>query len=140
MKTRRDGNGLWVVLLERGDKVRESVEGFAAQVGLGGARISAIGALENPELAVYDLPQKKYYSRTFEGIFELLTADGNITLKDGRPFMHMHVAIGDHEYRVHGGHLKDAVVGVVVEMFMEPLAEPLSREMDEDIGLPSWAP
>lgn len=120
--------------------LRECVEEFARGAGIGGARIAAVGALEDPELACYDLPAKKYYNKTFEGIWELLSADGNITLKDGQAFMHMHVAISGHDYAVYGGHLVDGRVGVVCEMFVDPLAAPLARSMSEDVGLPVWGP
>lgn len=140
MQTRRDPNGLWMVSLFRGEPLRKNVESFAAEHGIEGARITAIGAAEDPELAFYDLAEKKYGTRIFKGIWELLTGDGNITLKDGKPFMHMHAAISGHDFQVFGGHVMDFTVGVVIEMFIDPLGAPLERRMCDEIGLPMWHP
>lgn len=138
MKARKDPTGLWVLSFERGEPLRERVETFAIREGIHGARINAIGAAENPELAYYDLAEKKYLTRVFDGIWELLSGDGNITLNKGKPFMHLHVAISGLDYSVHGGHLMDFTVGVVVEMFVDPLAQPVARRMCDDVGLPTW--
>lgn len=138
MKVRKDPNGTFIVGLERGDKVRASVELLAQQEGLACARISAIGAVEGAELGYYDLERKEYLRKTFTGIWELVSLQGNITLKDGSPFLHAHVSIAGRDYELRGGHLFDARVAVVVEMFIETFSEPLHRRNNEDVGLMCW--
>lgn len=140
MRARRDDSGIFIVHLERGDTVRKSLEGFAAEHGIEGARVTAIGAVENAELACYDLPTQTYDTRVFSGIYELLSGDGNITRKDGRPFLHMHVSISGHDYVAYGGHLMDAAVGVVMEVFVDPLASPIERGHCAAVGLAVWQP
>lgn len=128
-----------VVGLERGERIRASIESFATREKIVGAELKAIGALKDPELAYYDLSTKQYLKRLFPGIWELVLA-GNISLKDGKPFLHAHVTIGGRDFQAFCGHLVDAEVGVVVEMFMHLLATPVHRVYCEDIGLPRWEP
>lgn len=140
MKWHRESDGRVLISLTRGDDLRSSVEGLAAELGLVSARITAIGALEDPLIGWWDVPNRVYHKRVFEGIWELLSLDGNLSLVDGKPFMHVHVAISGHDYEVKGGHFFESRVGVVVEMFLDPYPTALPRLMCEDIGLPRWEP
>lgn len=140
MKTRCTNTGVWIVSLERGDAIRESVEGLAKRQGIGAAKIEAVGAVEDAELGFYRLAEKRYVRKTFGGILELVSLQGNLTLKDGEPFLHAHVAISGEDFFVHGGHLFDAKAGVVIEMFITPFAPPLPRIMCDEIGLARWEP
>ena len=124
MKVHEDKGGLLVVSLARGDDIRGSVEGLALDRGLVGAKLSAIGAIEEPELGYYDLPNQTYLRNKFAGIWELVSFQGNLSLLDGRPFMHAHAAIGGPDGSTRGGHLFEGRVGVVVELFIEPLETP----------------
>ena len=62
---------------------------------------------------------------------------GNISLKDGEPFAHIHVALGDPEGRVYGGHLISGEVFVAEVFVQELLGEPLERKPQEN-GLALW--
>lgn len=140
MKWIQEEDGRIVLSLERGETLRDSIESLAAELDLVAARVSAIGALEEPELGCYELDDREYLHRTFDGIWELLALEGNISLLDGEPFLHAHCSISGPDFDVRGGHLFDAKVGVVVEMFIEPFDTPLPRIPCEAIGLPRWEP
>ncbi|HSD12069.1 MAG TPA: DUF296 domain-containing protein [Patescibacteria group bacterium] len=140
MKTRRENDGTIIVNLERGEMLRAAVESLAAANGVVCARVAAIGALEAPELGYYRLDRKEYVRRTFPGILELVSLEGNLALREGKPFLHAHVSVSGEDFAAHGGHLFDARVGVVVEMFITPYATPLARVMRGDVGLACWEP
>lgn len=140
MKYVREANGRLVVSLARGEALRGAIEGLAAAEGIGGARVWAIGALEDPEIGWWDLPARVYHKQVFPGIWELLSLDGSLSTWQDKPLLHVHTAISGHDYAVKGGHLFDARVGVVVELFIDPLERPLLRAFCDDIGLPRWEP
>lgn len=140
MKWHREKDGRILVNLERGDDLRPSLEGLATELGLAAARVTALGALEDPELGSFDLPTKVYHKKVFPGIWELLSLVGNLSLVDGRPFLHAHVALSGHDFRVFGGHLFEARVGVMVELFLDPYPTPLHRSFSEKVGLNQWEP
>lgn len=140
MKFRRETGGTLVVSLEKGDPLRSSIESLAAAENVPSARVTAIGAVEDAELGFYDLGRKEYLRRSFPGILELVSLEGSITVKDGKPFLHAHVAIAGSDFIAHGGHLFDARSGVVIELFILPLERPLVRVMCDEIGLARWEP
>ena len=140
MKAVKDIDGRWVMSIHRGESIREEIEGLAMREGIVGAKISAIGAIEDPELGGYDLDKREYYRRTFEGLWELLSLEGNLSLLDSKPFMHAHVTISGDDFLTYGGHLFEARCGVVTEVFIEPLSVPLPRIHCEAIGLARLEP
>ena len=141
MKGFLDPRGIHVVSLMRGDKIRECLEQYAQQEELFGAIVSgaSIGAVEDPELAVYRLAEKKYISRVFPGIYELQFG-GNLSLKDGKPFLHAHVTISGEDFIAYGGHLVEGKIGVLGDFFIIPLEHPIRRVMNIEVGLPRWEP
>lgn len=140
MKTRLDPNGIYVVSLERGDDLRACVEKFALDQDIVGGRVTAIGGLEDAELGAFVLATKQYVRKSFPGILELVSLDGNLTIKEGKPFLHVHAVISGEDFVAHAGHLFDAKVGLVVEMFIDPLSAPLARLQCDEIGLARWEP
>ncbi len=39
--------------------------------------------------------------KEFPGVLELVSFEGNVTLKDSTPFVHSHVVLSDHEMNLH---------------------------------------
>jgi len=64
---------------------------------------------------------------------------GNISLKDGRPFLHAHVTLADKEGHAFGGHLAPGTIVFVCELVVQALEGPeFTRELDQETGLPLW--
>jgi predicted DNA-binding protein with PD1-like motif len=88
------------------------------------------------ELGYYHLEHKDYLRKTFSEMdYELISLTGNISLKDGNPYIHVHAALGDNQFRVFGGHLFEAEVAVTAEVSIIPLGKMPVRELDKNIGL-----
>jgi len=143
MKWQQTPSGIYCLALERGDSIRECVEHFADIHDIHGATVTGIGAVQDPELGYYYLSNgplhHEYKKQEFKAVFELLSLQGNISLRGGKPFLHAHVTLGTPEFLVFGGHLFDAKVGVVVEIFLTPLGCALNREGNTDVGLAVWS-
>ncbi|MEO2152751.1 MAG: DUF296 domain-containing protein, partial [Thermococcus sp.] len=71
---------------------------------------------------------KDYKRIELFGTFELLTLLGNVSIKDGRPFAHLHVTLGNASGDVFGGHLMRGEVFVAELYVQELLGEPLVRK------------
>ena len=145
MNTRQDPSGTWLVSLEKGEVFRSTIEKFAAEINLPGARIMAIGNIEDPELALYDLATKHFVRRRFTGLWELVSAYGSISHLDGKPVVNLRGAIAGYnelegkDFEAFGGRFVDFHVAINVEMFIVPLVTPLQRVMHPEVGLPLWA-
>ncbi len=83
--------------------------------------LQAIGSLKNAKIGYYSIELGRYEEIEIKGVHELLMAAGNISLKDGEPFVHVHVILGDERGNVRGGHLIEGRV-FVAELYIEELA------------------
>jgi len=130
----RDGN-IHFLRLDRGEDVTSQVTAYCDSVGIISAVVSGIGAVEDVEVGYYDLRAREYLKRKLDGIFELLSLAGNITSVDGKAFMHAHAVLGSREFTIHGGHFFKGKVAVTGEIYLIDSRLPLTRRMNEAVGL-----
>lgn len=119
----------------KGEEVVQTLEQFFEQQNISSGTISGIGAVKDVELGFYDPEKKEYNSQLFRDDFEIVHFIGNISLRDNRPFLHAHIAVGDSSFRVLGGHLFSAIVSVTGEFVLTPFSKPIHRIHDEETGL-----
>ena len=124
-----------VFRLEMGEGLMESVQKIAASENVKLASISGIGACSKIEMGYIDLSIKDYVFKIFEGNMEILQATGNITLKDGEPFPHIHISVANEECKAFGGHLNEATISATFEGVMTIMDHEINREFNEDLGL-----
>ena len=102
-------------------------------------RISALGATTHAVVAYYDQNTKKYNPLEFAGGMEILNLHGNVSIRDGKPFVHVHVVLGDPEGKVFGGHVLPGTKLFACEVFIEEFeGEELTRAHDDRTGLHLW--
>ncbi len=110
----------------------------AKNKGLGTASLTAIGALQNARIGYYDQSGHEYKEWNVESPHEIVSCTGNISMKDGEPFVHAHVVLADRDGSTKGGHLFKGTV-FAAEVHLWELAGPtLEREYDSVIGLSLW--
>jgi hypothetical protein len=119
-----------VFRLEMGDKLMESAQKIAATENVKLASINGIGACSKIEMGYIDLSIKEYIFKTFEGNMEILQATGNITLKDGEPFPHIHISVANEECKAFGGHLNEATISATFEGIMQIIDHEIHREFN----------
>ncbi|MBF0455780.1 MAG: DNA-binding protein [Magnetococcales bacterium] len=102
-------------------------------------RIEALGAVKKAALGYYDQEKKLYRSFEIDRQLEILNLVGNISLKEGEPFVHAHVTLGDDEGRSYGGHLIAGTPIFACEAIIQVYEGPaLRREVEPVTGLPLW--
>ncbi|AAL80743.1 DUF296 domain-containing protein [Pyrococcus furiosus DSM 3638] len=128
---------VYLFRIPEGKEIIEFLREFAEKENIKVGIISAIGTLRNPVIGYFMEEEKKYKEISLTGTYELLSLSGNISLKDGKPFVHAHVVLGDSEGRAFGGHLVRGEV-FVAEVFVQELeGETLERKPTEH-GLALW--
>ena len=127
-----------ILYLQQGDSLIESLTQLAGEKGLSSAFIQGIGAVTDVTLGYYNLQEKRYETKEFNKNYELISCLGNIAQKEGDPFVHAHVTIGDRNYNVFGGHLFQATISVVGEFIVNPIDFKIERTMNENVGLAVW--
>jgi hypothetical protein len=125
----------YIVHVEKGEKVIESLTLFCKQNNIYSAQLAGIGAVKNIDIGAYDIDTKDYVHRYFDEILELLSFQGNVALKDGEPFLHAHITLGNHDMKVFGGHLFEMEVAAVGEFIIHDFEDKTFRKLNEDIGL-----
>jgi predicted DNA-binding protein with PD1-like motif len=133
---RVDPERTWILVFEQGDAVIEGLLAFAREHDIRGARLWAIGALEDVELGFYRKEKRDYDRFSLVEELELLSLNGNLSITEEGPLVHAHVVLGRSDGAAHGGHLFEAHVGPTLEAFVVESPSELRREMDERFRLP----
>ncbi len=129
-------DGRFLIVLDRDQAVIETLTKLASQHGILGGTITGIGALKDPELGFYELHKRDYIRKTFRNEdFELLALNGNISWRDGAPYIHVHTALGRADFSVIGGHLFEARVAVTAEIYVTTFGIMPERKLQSDLGL-----
>jgi len=126
----------YFIHIEKNEKVMDTLTRFCESEGIDNAKVSGIGAVKNTEIGAYDTIKKEYIHKEFSDVLELVSYEGNITLKEGKPFVHAHVVLSDHDMKPYGGHLFETTVAAVGEFFLKKFDGNAFRELNEDVGLP----
>jgi predicted DNA-binding protein with PD1-like motif len=121
--------------LKAGDLVPDAILRIARRDKIGTARVEAIGGVGKLKLAYFNLTTKKYEEHEFEENLEATGMLGNITTKDGKPFLHIHGTFGRQDMSVVGGHVMHAAVSTILEVVITPTSNKALRRFDEKTGL-----
>jgi len=130
----------FILALKQGESLFDSILHLAHDAKLLSASISGLGGLSMVEVAYYDINEKKYQTKLFSPMHELISMNGNIAFLDGKHFIHIHAAIGDEEYKVFGGHIMSATVNPSAEITIIPLNGKIERKYDAATGLKLMCP
>ena len=124
-----------IIRLARGKNIFTDLYKILTRESVKSAWINGIGAIENVEVGSYDLKNKRYNRIKLEGVYELISLMGNLSYKEGEPFLHLHVNLSDHECKTYGGHLFNADINATGEFIIYILNVHSSRVYNENIGL-----
>ena len=124
--------------LENGDEIMNSITKIAVKENINLASITGIGAVNNVEIGLFDFKSKQYKRDRLDGEYELTSLLGNISMKDRKQFVHIHVNISDQNYKVFGGHLFSANITATGEIIIKVLEANVNRKYDKNIGLYLW--
>ena len=107
--------------------------------GIQAGAIQVMGALQRAKVGFYDQWSKTYREIPFAKPLEIVSGTGNISLRDGKPFVHLHLSLSDEEGKVFGGHAMEGCTVFAVEYVIMPLpAGAPVRVFDETTGLFLW--
>jgi predicted DNA-binding protein with PD1-like motif len=101
--------------------------------------VSGIGAVTKATIGYYDQIKREYVIKSFNQPMEVLSLKGNISVKDGVPFAHLHVVLGKDDFTAIGGHLFEGSEVFAFEFeIVEFEGKVLQRGFDEQTGLYLW--
>ena len=125
--------------LSYGDDLLDSLTKIVQRENIRLGRIHGIGATTHAIVAYYDQETKTYNPLEFPGGLEILNLHGNVSMRDGKPFVHVHIVLSDREGKVWGGHLLPGTKLFACEVFIEEYeGEEHTRAKDDRTGLFLW--
>jgi len=146
MKVGHDPTGLFeykaskelIVRLKHDADLIQSITELAKNKGVEAGSFTAIGALKRAKLGYYDQKNHEYREMKIDRPHEMASCVGNVSLKDGEPFTHVHVVLADEMGNTKAGHLFEGIV-FAAEVHLHQLEGPkLERKYDEVTGLSLW--
>ncbi len=131
------------VRLESGERVVESLVDWLKAEQIGYAAVSGLGGVRQATVSYWNAESKLYETHQLDEQMEVVSLVGNVTIREGSPFLHAHVGLGRRDLSMIGGHLNDAVVHPLLELWLQREAEAVHRALDESCGLfvmqlPEW--
>jgi len=137
--TIKEGNSIIAIRLYDGEDFMESLKVACKNYKIDSAVFSGIGMFRKVEIGFWN--GHEYVTKVFDGLSEIVSLQGNISVteKEGDLVIHVHTAIGLHDYSVVGGHLVNATV-YNGEIFIERLHNITLLRKDEPNGLKGLNP
>jgi len=139
---------LFAVKFGPGEEVVSGLEQACDRHGITSGVVWGIGALKEAELiTAASTGRLNPKTERIEGPIEVACAHGNVSLKEGKPFVHLHAALSllaDNEKKERPGakktlatHIVRGVVSLTGEFFILEAGE-IRRQIDERIKMFVW--
>ena len=126
----------WVVRLDPDDEVTECLTELVRKEDIQLAEVSGLGAAKDVIVGLFNTATKEYGTHRVQGQFELAHLTGNITRKDGEPYLHIHATASNPlTGELASGHLSRAVISATAEIFVRRWDGAVGRKFSDRIGL-----
>ncbi len=125
--------------LRPGEDLLEGIESLLSEKGIRAGYLWVLGAVRTGAIGFFDQEEQVYRTIEFDEPMEILTCQGNVSMKEGRPFPHAHITFGDSRGRAVGGHLVAGNEVFVAEVCIAEFSgHPLERVDIPELGLQLW--
>ncbi len=125
----------YIIRINKGEKIITTLTSFCFRNNITLGRFAGIGAVHTATIGSFNPSTKKYSEKVFNGIFEVVSLNGNISTMEEAPYIHAHIVIADDQFKTYGGHLSEAEVSATCEIHLEALEDTVSRTYSDEIGL-----
>lgn len=134
-----DGKAAMVRLLP-GTDLLQGLNDAAKELGFQAATLQLVGATRTLSVAYFDQETRRYEPHHYVGGLEISGGVGNVSLKDGEPFVHIHLSgWAKEEGKAVAGHLVEGSEVYMIEAYYRMFeGKAPVRELDEEVGLPVW--
>ncbi len=128
-------NHHYVVRLEKGEEVISKLKELCKEENISLGSIVGLGASEKIQIGLFNTVTKEYKTTVKEGMFEITSLIGNISMKDNEVYLHCHINFSDESLTVYGGHLVEAYISATCEIIVTVIDGEVNRRFDPEIGL-----
>lgn len=130
------GQRTFAVVLDAGEEVMQTLQGFAEREKITAAQFTAIGALSDVVLLYFDWERKGYLRIPVHEQVEVASMIGDVAVAPaGGPALHVHIVVGRRDGTAMAGHLGEARVRPTLEVILTESPAHLQKVKDPDSGL-----
>lgn len=120
----------------------EQINIFCLENDIRSGTVNIIGAVKQARVGYYSQDSQTYQVHeggNLQNGLEILSCTGNISIKDSKPFCHLHITLSDYEGKAFGGHLMPGTIVYAGEFYIQKLkGDDLVRSVDNTTKLPLW--
>lgn len=127
-----------LVRTEHNSNLVKFVTELAERKEITAATFTVIGAMKQAKLGFYNQEKHEYQEMTLDSPHEIASCLGNISVKDGKPFVHSHTVLADKNGSTKAGHLIEGIVFAAEIHLLELKGAKLERKYDRVTGLSLW--
>ena len=133
---RQTPDGRYLLSVDNHCEIIEALAAFCEEKQIKSGIVGGLAAISEATFRFLDPATKQYVDRTFAEQMEVTCLTGNISRKDGKPYLHIHVTASRRDYTCIGGHLLTARVNGACELYVEDYGmEGVGRRFDPETGL-----
>jgi len=133
-------DGVFVIRLEAGEDIVPALNAFCAEQNITAGSLHGLGAVSEATLGYMSMRKKEYVRRDFRGELEVVNLTGNVTVMEGKPFVHAHAVLAGYDemglmrdFQAVGGHLFRGIVSLMVEITLIPINAVITRKKLPDM-------
>ena len=129
-------DGRYLLSLDNHAEITAALAAFCEEKNIRSGIVGGIAAISEATFRFLDPATKQYVDKTFAEQMEVTCLTGNLSRKDGKPYLHIHVTASRRDYSCIGGHLLTARVNGACELYVEDYGlEGVGRRFDPETGL-----
>ncbi len=129
-------DNMFVLSLDNHVEVAAALKAFCEEKGILAGNIIGLGAVSEATFRFLDPNTLKYVDKTFTEQMEITNLTGNISQKDGKPYLHLHITASRRDYTCIGGHLLTAYINGACELYVEAFPDTfVGRYADPATGI-----
>ncbi len=125
----------FLVRVDTGEEIVGAIAEFARAQSIDAAEISGIGAAYGVVLGYFDRSTRQYERLAVPDEVEIVSLLGNLSIREGRPFPHVHVNVSGRDFRPYAGHFFEGKAGATCELVIRPMKGYAQRTRDAATGL-----
>ena len=105
----------YVVRLDRGEEIVESLTKICdrGKDHTGNDR-GYRAAADHAVIGLYNVGEQVYHKTELNGPMEITALTGNVSMMDGKTYLHIHINLCDEKMNVKGGHLNECRISATV--------------------------
>jgi predicted DNA-binding protein with PD1-like motif len=133
--TAKKFHNVYIVSVQDKSSLTKALTDFAISQHIRAGRVTGVGAANEVTLRFFDPATKKYVDRLFNEQMEISNLSGNISIEDGKTFLHLHITLGRKDYTALAGHLLEAKIHGAGEFFIYPIDAKVIKVKNPVLGL-----